>query len=157
MSDIVIKPRTKVRAKVERPRLYKVILVNDDFTPREFVVTVLKGEFKLSEDQAQLCDGITQDDEHVLQHLRFFLGVGLGRQDAQFAEHGEEFRIGFEAGNERYEALFCRFVAGKKSNVAIGLFPPRTLFGQQEVTESGPMPMIREVLHMGDMCQRVQG
>ena len=46
------KTRTKVRPQTERPRLQKVILVNDDYTPREFVVTVLKGEFKLSEDQA---------------------------------------------------------------------------------------------------------
>jgi ATP-dependent Clp protease adaptor protein ClpS len=50
MNDI--RPRTKVRLKTERPRLHKVILVNDDFTPREFVVTVLKGEFHMSEDQA---------------------------------------------------------------------------------------------------------
>jgi ATP-dependent Clp protease adaptor protein ClpS len=52
VSDTVIKPRTKVRTKVERPRLYKVILVNDDFTPREFVVMVLKAEFRMTEDQA---------------------------------------------------------------------------------------------------------
>jgi ATP-dependent Clp protease adaptor protein ClpS len=52
MSDIAIKPRTKVKPKTERPRLHKVILVNDDFTPREFVVTVLKGVFKMSADQA---------------------------------------------------------------------------------------------------------
>ncbi|MGX8012558.1 ATP-dependent Clp protease adapter ClpS [Mesorhizobium sp. ORM8.1] len=52
MPETVIKPRTKIQPKTERPKLYKVILVNDDFTPREFVVTVLKGEFKLSEDQA---------------------------------------------------------------------------------------------------------
>ncbi|MBZ9732969.1 ATP-dependent Clp protease adapter ClpS [Mesorhizobium sp. CA18] len=52
MPETVLKPRTKTQPKIERPKLYKVILVNDDFTPREFVVTVLKGEFKLSEDQA---------------------------------------------------------------------------------------------------------
>jgi ATP-dependent Clp protease adaptor protein ClpS len=52
MSDIEIKRRTKVLPKTERPRLYKVILVNDDYTPREFVVTVLKGEFHMSEDHA---------------------------------------------------------------------------------------------------------
>src|SRR6266487_2404643 len=52
MPDVAIKPRTKVRLKPERPRLHKVILVNDDFTPREFVVTVLKAEFRMSEDQA---------------------------------------------------------------------------------------------------------
>lgn len=50
--DNVVKPRTSVKLKVERPKLYKVILLNDDFTPREFVVTVLKGEFRLSDDQA---------------------------------------------------------------------------------------------------------
>ncbi len=32
--------------------LHKVILVNDDFTPREFVVVVLKAEFRMTEDQA---------------------------------------------------------------------------------------------------------
>ncbi len=52
MPEITSKPRTKTLPKIERPKLYKVILVNDDFTPREFVVTVLKAEFKLSEDQA---------------------------------------------------------------------------------------------------------
>jgi ATP-dependent Clp protease adaptor protein ClpS len=52
MSDVVTRPRTKVRRKTERPRLYKVILLNDDYTPREFVVTVLKGVFRMSEEQA---------------------------------------------------------------------------------------------------------
>ena len=52
MSDTVTTPRGKVQLKVERPRLHKVILVNDDYTPREFVVTVLKGVFRMSEDQA---------------------------------------------------------------------------------------------------------
>jgi ATP-dependent Clp protease adaptor protein ClpS len=44
--------KTKTRLKTQRPKLHKVILVNDDFTPREFVVTVLKAEFRMSEDQA---------------------------------------------------------------------------------------------------------
>lgn len=54
MNDAVTKPktRTKTRTKVERPRLYKVILVNDDFTPREFVTSVLKAEFRMTDDQA---------------------------------------------------------------------------------------------------------
>ncbi len=29
-----------------------MILVNDDYTPREFVVRILKAEFRMSEDQA---------------------------------------------------------------------------------------------------------
>lgn len=52
MSGTDTKPITRTKPKVERPRLHKVILINDDYTPREFVVTVLKGEFRLSEDQA---------------------------------------------------------------------------------------------------------
>jgi ATP-dependent Clp protease adaptor protein ClpS len=52
MSNIDTKPRTKVRLKTDRPKLHKVILVNDDFTPREFVVTILKAEFRMNEDQA---------------------------------------------------------------------------------------------------------
>jgi ATP-dependent Clp protease adaptor protein ClpS len=52
MTDIITKSNAQDQIKVERPRLHKVILVNDDFTPRDFVVTVLKAEFHMSEDQA---------------------------------------------------------------------------------------------------------
>jgi ATP-dependent Clp protease adaptor protein ClpS len=52
MTDTITKPKIKDEVKVERPRLHKVILVNDDFTPRGFVVTILKAEFRMTEDQA---------------------------------------------------------------------------------------------------------
>lgn len=48
----VLKPRTKVKPKTERPKLWKVILLNDDFTPREFVVQVLKAVFRMNAEQA---------------------------------------------------------------------------------------------------------
>lgn len=48
----VTKPKTKVQTKTERPRMHKVILINDDYTPREFVVMILKAEFHMTEDQA---------------------------------------------------------------------------------------------------------
>jgi ATP-dependent Clp protease adaptor protein ClpS len=50
--DVVLKPDTVAEPKVQQPRLYKVILLNDDYTPREFVVQVLKAVFRTSEDQA---------------------------------------------------------------------------------------------------------
>lgn len=53
MAGTTSTPRVSTRPRLERPRLFKVVLVNDDFTPREFVVTVLKGEFRMSEDQAR--------------------------------------------------------------------------------------------------------
>jgi ATP-dependent Clp protease adaptor protein ClpS len=52
MNDTSIKHRTDTVLKPERPPLYKVILVNDDFTPRDFVVRILKAEFRMTEDQA---------------------------------------------------------------------------------------------------------
>ena len=38
MDTNVTRPNVKDEIKVERPRLHKVILVNDDYTPRDFVV-----------------------------------------------------------------------------------------------------------------------
>jgi ATP-dependent Clp protease adaptor protein ClpS len=51
-NDTITTPRGITELKVEQPRLYKVILVNDDFTPRNFVVSVLKAEFRLGEEQS---------------------------------------------------------------------------------------------------------
>jgi ATP-dependent Clp protease adaptor protein ClpS len=52
MSEIRTIPRAKIRTKTKQPRLHKVILLNDDYTPREFVVTVLRAVFGMSEEQA---------------------------------------------------------------------------------------------------------
>ena len=53
MSDIdVLKPETVLKPKTEQPRLYQVVLLNDDYTPREFVVKVLQAVFRTTEDQA---------------------------------------------------------------------------------------------------------
>lgn len=43
---------TKTRPKSQRPPLYKVLLLNDDYTPMEFVVHVLERFFGLSHAQA---------------------------------------------------------------------------------------------------------
>jgi ATP-dependent Clp protease adaptor protein ClpS len=52
MGDRLVSPRSKVRPKTKRPRLHKVILLNDDYTPREFVVAVLMAVFRMTEGQA---------------------------------------------------------------------------------------------------------
>jgi ATP-dependent Clp protease adaptor protein ClpS len=52
MSQTLVKPRAKVKPQTQRPKLWKVILLNDDFTPREFVVTVLKAVFRMNQEQA---------------------------------------------------------------------------------------------------------
>ena len=49
MSQTVVKPRSKAKPQTQRPKLWKVILLNDDYTPREFVVQVLKAVFRMNE------------------------------------------------------------------------------------------------------------
>ena len=43
---------TKTKPKTQRPPLYKVLLLNDDYTPMEFVVHVLARLFGVSHSQA---------------------------------------------------------------------------------------------------------
>ncbi|SNT71680.1 ATP-dependent Clp protease adaptor protein ClpS [Paracoccus seriniphilus] len=46
--ELAVKPR----AKPKRPPMYKVLMLNDDFTPMEFVVHVLERLFGMSHAQA---------------------------------------------------------------------------------------------------------
>jgi ATP-dependent Clp protease adaptor protein ClpS len=57
---------TKSRVQTKKPSLYRVLLLNDDYTPMEFVVFVLERCFNKSVEEA------TQIMLHVHQH-----GVGL--------------------------------------------------------------------------------
>jgi ATP-dependent Clp protease adaptor protein ClpS len=43
---------TKTRAKTKKPGQYKVLMLNDDYTPMEFVVMVLKRFFRMDLEQA---------------------------------------------------------------------------------------------------------
>ncbi len=42
----------KTRSKLKAPPLYKILLLNDDFTPMEFVVLVLQTFFSMNQEQA---------------------------------------------------------------------------------------------------------
>jgi len=57
---------TKTRPKTKRPSLYKVLLLNDDYTPMEFVVHILERFFNKARDEA------VQIMLHVHRH-----GVGI--------------------------------------------------------------------------------
>ncbi len=43
---------TKTRTKPKKPSMFKVLLMNDDYTPMEFVVLVLKRFFNMDMEQA---------------------------------------------------------------------------------------------------------
>ncbi len=43
---------TKTRPRTKRPNMFKVLLLNDDYTPMEFVVAILQEVFNKSQDDA---------------------------------------------------------------------------------------------------------
>ena len=43
---------TKTRPKTKKPSQYRVLLMNDDYTPMEFVVGILMGIFKRTQEEA---------------------------------------------------------------------------------------------------------
>ena len=43
---------TRPNEKTQKPSLYKVLLLNDDYTPMEFVVVVLERFFRMSREEA---------------------------------------------------------------------------------------------------------
>ena len=64
--DTGIVTETKKRAQTKRPRLYKVLLHNDDYTTREFVVYVLQTVFRRDE----------QESVRIMLHVHYN-GVGV--------------------------------------------------------------------------------
>ncbi len=43
---------TRFKPKLKKPSMYKVILLNDDFTPMDFVILILKRFFRKPEEEA---------------------------------------------------------------------------------------------------------
>ena len=91
MSDIVTTPRAKVLPKTERPRLYKVILLNDDFTPRAFVVRVLKSVFRMGEAEAERV--------MITAHRRGACVVAVFAKDIAESKAAEATDLGRSAGH----------------------------------------------------------
>ena len=90
MRDTLTKPRVKVAPKTKRPPLYKVILLNDDYTPREFVVMVLQAVFRMSEDQANRV--------MITAHQRGVCVVAVFAKDIAESKATEATDLGKEAG-----------------------------------------------------------
>ena len=51
-TDVVDRPPKRIKAKPKPPRQFKVVYLNDDFTPMEFVVEVLVTIFGLNKNNA---------------------------------------------------------------------------------------------------------
>ena len=52
MPETITLPPVQIETRTRRPPLHKMMLVNDDVSPRAFVVLVLKAVFRMDEEQA---------------------------------------------------------------------------------------------------------
>lgn len=65
MSDTATATRTKV--SIKRPSMWKVVMLNDDFTPMDFVVSVLMNVYDKNADEANaLMKQIHQSERAVV-------------------------------------------------------------------------------------------
>ena len=85
-----VKPRTKSKPQTQRPKLWKVILLNDDYTPREFVVQVLKAVFRMNESEAYRV--------MITAHQRGACVIAVFTQDVADTKAKEATELGKQAG-----------------------------------------------------------
>ena len=65
-TGVITRTRTETERKLKKPPLYKVLLHNDDYTTREFVVEILRSVFHKGE----------QDAVRIMLHVHQ-IGVGV--------------------------------------------------------------------------------
>lgn len=53
MADTAIKTRESNKVRLKEPPMFKVVVLNDDYTPIDFVVEMFMTVFKLSEQQSE--------------------------------------------------------------------------------------------------------
>ena len=89
---------TKTRAKTQRPSLYKVLLLNDDYTPMEFVVHVLEVFFsKTREDAYRIMLHVHQKGVGVCGVYTFEVAETKVTQVMDFAkQHGHPLQCTME-------------------------------------------------------------
>ncbi len=82
---------TKVRPKTKKPSQYRVILLNDDYTPMDFVVGLLMAVFKKTQEEAsRIMLNVHQDGVGVCGIYTFEVAetkVGQVLDAAKRAEH----------------------------------------------------------------------
>lgn len=86
------------RAKTKPPRMFKVILFNDDFTTMEFVIEVLQRFFEIGHDRAlQLMLKVHNEGSAVCGVYSRDVAETKVNQVSEFAkQHGHPLRCGIE-------------------------------------------------------------
>ena len=81
---------TKPKAKTKKPSMYKVLMLNDDFTPMEFVVVVLERFFrKTREDATRIMLHVHQRGVGICGVYPYDVAETKVTQVVDFARHNE--------------------------------------------------------------------
>jgi ATP-dependent Clp protease adaptor protein ClpS len=81
---------TRTRAKAKKPSLYKVLMLNDDYTPMEFVVLVLQSFFRMSiEDATRVMLHVHQKGVGVCGIFSYEVAESKVSQVIDFARHNQ--------------------------------------------------------------------
>lgn len=90
--------RERQRTDLREPRRYKVTIYNDDFTPMDFVVKVLKEVFfKSTTDAEQLMLKVHHSDKAVVGIYTYDIAVSKVQKARQMArESGYPLRLSYE-------------------------------------------------------------
>lgn len=88
----------QTRLSLDQPRMYRVIMHNDDFTTMEFVVMVLKTVFYKSEDEAnQLMLSVHKQGQAVVGLYRLDIAASKSQRAMRMArEQGFPFQLTWE-------------------------------------------------------------
>jgi len=98
MSDTAIKTREIISTNIKTPGRFKVIVLNDDYTPMEFVIIMLMAIFKHGQDAAvALTSKIHNEGSAVAGIYNYEIAEQRGIDATQFArEHGHPLVVRVE-------------------------------------------------------------
>lgn len=81
---------TKPEVKTKKPSMYKVILLNDDYTPMDFVIHILQRFFRMSTDEAtQVMLQVHQKGVGICGVFTFEIAETKVNQVLSFAQQNE--------------------------------------------------------------------
>lgn len=94
--------RERTRISHKYPRMYNVIMHNDDFTPMDFVVMVLKTVFYKGDGEAErLMLDVHQKGQAVVGQYTLDVAVSKSQKAMRMArDQGYPFKLSWEPNNE---------------------------------------------------------
>lgn len=94
--------RERTRLRHDYPRMYNVIMHNDDFTPMDFVVMVLKTVFHKGDGEAErLMLDVHQKGQAIVGHYTLDIAVSKSQKAMRMArEQGFPFKLSWEPAED---------------------------------------------------------